>query len=178
MIEFLHHRHHDFEPYDRITIDVVPRFKQSGLSGDEWRTSVRVVFFFKGEAVHEAHFSDVTTALAMLPAEHIHQCVPIKERVIELEQRERRCDQPGCSAPSSVAYRVRRFFSRGGELLDAKDMALDVQKIVWFCDEHAERGDADREDSDSNLERVKFPPAPQPKKSLRRSRRDNRGSKK
>lgn len=32
-------RHHDDEVIDRVSIDCVPRFKVSGLSGDEWRVS-------------------------------------------------------------------------------------------------------------------------------------------
>lgn len=171
MREFWHHRHRHFEPYDRIELDVVPRFKSSGLSGDEWRTSVRVRFYFKGEVVHTTSFHNMQIALAMLPAEHIRQCEPIKERVIELEQHERRCDQPGCSAPSFAAFRVRRLFSPGGDLLDASEQ-LPEPKIMWFCLEHMERGNADREDCEKNLERVEFPPRPQKPKKRRRANAD------
>ncbi|KKL50531.1 hypothetical protein LCGC14_2304540, partial [marine sediment metagenome] len=38
----------DDEGVDQIVIDTVPRYKMSGLSGDEWRVSGRVRFFRNG----------------------------------------------------------------------------------------------------------------------------------
>ena len=40
--------HHDDEWYDEIRVTTVPRFKTSGLSGDEWRRSAKVTFLRKG----------------------------------------------------------------------------------------------------------------------------------
>ena len=44
----------DDEGPDRITIDPVPRYKTSGLSGDEWRMSYVVRFYRRGR-LRSAH---------------------------------------------------------------------------------------------------------------------------
>lgn len=162
-----HHRHPDFQTYDRVTIDLVPRFKTSGLSGDEWRTSARVLLFFKGEKVHETHYNDVDTALRLLHA-NLPEAIP--ERVIELETIERRCDQPGCAKPSTATFRVRKEFTADGRALaaDGRDYAL----VRWFCADHAERGNAGREDNDRNYELIE-PPLPREERKAKKARRRN-----
>ncbi len=48
-----HKRLRDFESFDEIRLKVVPRYKTSGLSGDEWRTGVLIEFMFKGQVIEE-----------------------------------------------------------------------------------------------------------------------------
>ncbi len=59
--------HPDDQGVDRIEIDVVPRFKTSGLSGDEWRVSGRILMFRKGELVGERSMSNVESCVNALP---------------------------------------------------------------------------------------------------------------
>lgn len=79
-----------FEAFDEIAMKVVPRFKTSGLSGDEWRTSVSVAFKFKGIVVYETSFRDMEAALLMMGSEWVRAQEPIPDAVIDLERE--RCE--------------------------------------------------------------------------------------
>lgn len=147
ILDGIHHRRHrKWEAFDRIELDVVPRFKTSGMSGDEWRTSVRIRFSFKGEVVHEVATRDMETAILLLGHEWTVNQEPIPEAVIEREKG--LCDQPGCRDWAVVRFKVGRLTSDRGDYLDPKDTSLAYYR--QFCSEHRHRGDCDREDCDAN----------------------------
>lgn len=141
-------RHRDFESFDKIELKVVPRYKTSEMSGDEWRTSVRVSFFFKDEKVHETSYSSMKYALLMLGHEWVTAQEPIPEKVIKIE--EDACMQAGCSRKAVSKYLIKELYSERGEKLDPSDTTLSHYR--QFCDLHLERGDCGLEDSDSNYE--------------------------
>jgi hypothetical protein len=143
-----HKRHSKWEAFDRIELDVVPRYKTSGLSGDEWRTYVAVRFSFKGVVVHEWQTRDMQTAILLLGYEWTRQQEPIPTEVIEREKG--RCDQPGCANEAPRRFLLKSLFSDHGDRLDPADQSL--RYFRQFCDEHAQRGDCGREDSDANYE--------------------------
>lgn len=144
--ELFHERSRDFESFDQITFKVVPRYKTSGLSGDEWRQHVQVEFWFKGEVVHEAGFRDMRAALMLTPAEWVHAQEPIPDRVIALERDT--CDQPSCAEKPVGRFVLKRRTDRGGQFLDEKDQHFGGYRK--FCKKHLRRGDCSREDSDDN----------------------------
>jgi hypothetical protein len=143
-----HKRDPDFESFDKITLEVVPRYKTSGLSGDEWRTSVHATFWFKGEKVHERSWTSMQYAIMLLAHEWVTQQEPIPERVIKLE--ESKCDQPGCANDAVARFRIKRETSEHGEWLDRSDSSM--RYFRKFCKKHVERGDCSREDCDENYE--------------------------
>lgn len=145
-----HKRLSGFEVYDKITMEVVPRFKTSSLSGDCWRTSINVTFWFKGMEVRSAIFQDMQTAVLLLGHAYFS---PWSETGIEKVEKDR-CDQPGCSKPRRQRYVLKREYSAQGELIDATDTSGDPQ---WrqFCEDHKDRGDCDREDCMTNYEEAK-----------------------
>lgn len=142
-----HKRHDDFESFDRITMEIIPRYKQSGLSGDEWRQHVEVTFWFKGHEVHSFGCRGMEGALMMCGGEWLKSQSPIPDKVIKLE--EDTCDQPSCSDPPTYRYFLKELFSRSGEKLDVGDRH-GARYFRKFCDKHATRGDCGREDSDDN----------------------------
>jgi hypothetical protein len=142
-----------WEPYDMITIETVPRFKTSGLSGDQWRTSAKVTLWFKSEAICERFFGDVKAALAFLPGWRIECCEPIETKVIEIEKGA--CDQPGCSELAVSRYRIRKEYSEQGLALEPD--SLSGKSYRQFCKRHLRRGDCSREDSDDNYEVLSGP---------------------
>ncbi len=148
--ELWHKRLGDFEPFDKITLEVVPRYKTSGLSGDEWRQSVRATFYFKGEAVHEDGWTSMDYALKLLAGSHAEATGPIPTRVVKME--ETRCDQPSCEAPAVGRLRIKRTFSRRGEEL-VQD-GVPSRYYRKFCRKHIRRGDCGREDCDANYEPI------------------------
>lgn len=147
-----HARLRQFHAFDRIELVVTPRYKTSGMSGDEWRISVVAKFHFKGEVVHEDHFRDMKSALMMLPSSWIQAQEPIPMRVVEIEKT--KCDQPGCSRDAETVYRLKTKYSERGELLDQTKGLASWEQTRQFCGVHCRRGDCNLEDSDDNYEVV------------------------
>lgn len=144
-----HRRLPKFEAFDKITLEVVPRYKTSGMSGDEWRTSVAVRFFFKGHEIHEEWVRDMEAAILMLGSSWIKAQEPIPSEVIKIE--ERKCDQPGCSADAAGRLKVKRLTADDGSWLDSEERS-GLVPYRRFCTRHIQRGDCSREDSDDNYE--------------------------
>ena len=142
-----HKRHHDFEVFDRVTFEVVPRYKESHLSGNEWRQHVEAVFWFKGCEVMRKGCRDMQSAALMLGSWLIGETSPIPDLVLKLE--DDLCDQPGCTEPPTHRYILKELFSDRGEKLDKKDSGHS-RYYRKFCQKHGTRGDCGREDSDSN----------------------------
>ena len=144
----LHHRRlHDWEAFDRITLDIVPRYKTSGLSGDEWRQSVRIVFWHKGQEVHEEWFTSMRAALAHLPAEVSKATCPIPEKVTQIDKT--KCDQPSCTNDAVARCELKRLTSARGEYLAVEESKY-TRYYRQFCRKHLQRGDCSREDADDN----------------------------
>lgn len=136
----------DWEPFDRIELTVVPRYKTSGISGDEWRTGVLINFWFKGNKVNEEFFTSMRAAIMFLPSLWIQCQEPILESVLNVE--ERYCDQPSCSNLHNNRKRyLKRIAANEGWLESPK---LDLGYHRMFCDEHSQRGDCGLEDADCN----------------------------
>jgi hypothetical protein len=151
-----HKRHPSFEAFDEIRIFTVPRYKTSGLSGDEWRTAAHVDFFFKGRLVHQTGFRDVETAIAMLPGAVAEATSPIPTGVIDAEKVA--CDQTGCSKDAIARYFLKELYSARGEKLDASEKHARYYR--QFCEVHLQRGDCGLEDADRNYEPATGSPGP------------------
>ena len=136
----------DWEAFDRITLELVPRYKESELSGDEWRTSVSVTYWFKGHVVHEERYTDMQAAIMCLGKDWLRAQEPIPDEVIELEKQY--CDQPSCCEAPTQHFRLKKVFSLQGEELSGELLKYKRK----FCQRHSRRGDCSREDSDSNME--------------------------
>ncbi len=141
-----HKRLSDFEVFDEITLKVSPRYKESGLSGDEWRQHVQVHFMFKGHVVHSCGYGDMNTALMMIGAEKINCGCPIADKVLKLE--EDCCDQPSCGNPPTHRHILKSLYSSVGEKLDPSEAHSKYYR--QFCQKHGTRGDCGLEDADSN----------------------------
>jgi len=115
-----HKRLNDFESFDRIELQVVPRYKTSGMSGDEWRQHVSVKFYFKGEVVHETGWNSMQNAMMMLPGEWARAQEPIPSRIIEMEH-EGFCDQPSCPNQAEGRFRIKRETSERGAWLHEEE---------------------------------------------------------
>lgn len=145
----VHKRLSDFEPIDRIELKVIPRYKDSDLSGSEWRTSVLVQFFFKDQLLFEEQFHTMDQAILMLGGEWLYKTNPIPDKVLKME--DHCCDQPGCSdaALPKKHYLTVEYSSRG-ERLDIVKTTESRPIYRRFCERHSTRGDGSYEDSDSN----------------------------
>ena len=142
-----HRRLPEFESFDRIELQVVPRYKTSDMSGDEWRQHVSVKFYFKGELVHETGWNSMRNALMLLSGEWVRAQEPIPSRVIEMEY-SGLCDQPSCPNQAEGRFQLKRLTSDSGEYLDMADQRRPYYR--QFCKRHMRRGDCSREDADDN----------------------------
>lgn len=141
-------RHRDWEAFDKIELEIVERWKESHLSGSEWRFSVLVRFFFKGEHITCHTFGDMRSAIMCLGQTWLESQSPISDRIIELEKD--KCDQPGCKLIAENFFVLKKEYSREG-------FERQVQFSDYFrkfCRKHSTRGDCSLEDSDSNYVKV------------------------
>lgn len=144
----------DAQPFDKIVITTIPRYKTSGLSGDEWRISSETTFYRKGKIVHTTYNSNVEYACRLLDYDYISAvgsgkgCFAGEDNV---------CDQEGCENEATVTYKLKHRYCHEGHKTDAIVESL-VDRCVLvrkFCDQHKQRGDCGLEDSDTNYEVVK-----------------------
>lgn len=140
----------DAQPFDEIRISTVPRYKMSGISGDEWRISAKVEFLRKGVVRHETSFSNVGMAARLLD----HALIEAMDCGHAYYAGEGdTCDQEGCSAQATVTYRRKEEFSE----MDPHEWhrpAPEYSSIRRFCQRHARRGDAAFDDCDENYELI------------------------
>ncbi len=140
-----HRRLLGWEQYDQVVLTVVPRYKTSELSGDEWRTSVLVAFMFKGKVIKQDTYSKIETAVLCLGRMLIND-EGLGKEYLKIE--EATCDQPGCANPAVARLEIGKLVAEDGSWLDPKEKYGRYYRK--FCTEHIKRGDCDREDCDDN----------------------------
>lgn len=139
----------DAQPFDKIVIETIPRFKDSELSGSEWRISAQVTFFRKGREVHSFGASNVQYAAYLLGARHIEACDDAKgyfagEGIY--------CDQEGCAELATWTHKKKFSYIKG----TAQKNDYQSPEFRMFCDKHHYRGDCGIDDSDSNYDKTKL----------------------
>lgn len=149
-----HKPHPDAEGVDEIRMKVVPRFKTSDMSGDEWRVSTLVEIFRKGVKVYETSFSRLRDAAQFLPwvlnVDVIEGPNAPKGGLFRADPDE--CHQAGCSEKSVNTYRLKKEYSSRGEGPLPADEHSEHRRA--FCEKHSHRGDCGLEDSDVNYELI------------------------
>ncbi len=145
--------HPDSEAVDEIKMKMVPRFKTSDMSGDEWRVSCLIEFFRKGKKVYERSFHSIENAAKFLPwvldVEMIEGQDAPSPGLFSADLKE--CFQTGCSEPSTNVYRLKQIYSDDGDG-PLPDNGFEHRRA--FCQKHSHRGNSDMEDSDANYELV------------------------
>jgi hypothetical protein len=142
----------DAQAFDEVRIVTVPRYKESGLSGYEWRISARIEFWRKGRLVHEERWGRVEGACAAVG--YFYQKATDDGKAFFAGENDAEgnpiCDQEGCSNPATVTYKLKQGFDRSGQ----PRSLMSGGEIRCFCDRHKVRGDCGREDGDDNYEIV------------------------
>ncbi len=147
--------HPDDEGVDHIEIDVVPRYKTSGLSGDEWRVSARLRMYRKGTLVGEQVLTSMEAMANALPWFWLTKSDWCEGPLYDGE-RGGRCQQAGCKAQATVLYQLKQEWSARGEgPLPPSPLGPSRRQ---FCAAHAVRGDAALEDADDNYELIQGRP--------------------
>lgn len=147
-----------------INVIRVPRWKESELSGDEWRFSLRGVINFKnwteggtsqkviGPA---ADLPEIALKVAAWCVENRRLLSPpftvqsLAEMVV--------CFQPGCDARPENVYRIKQEWTWHPH--QGYHMGPRAHPVIRaFCGRHSHRGDCGLEDSDANYELLAFFP--------------------
>lgn len=141
----------DAQAFDEIRIVTVPRYKQSYLSGNEWRISASIRFYRKGRLIHETFCSSIETATTLLGG---HYLEAIDHGHGYFGGEENFCDQEGCSEQATVTYRMKKEYSRDNPTEWNREYGKDEIMIRKFCDKHKVRGDSSFNDCDENYEKI------------------------
>ena len=143
-----HVDHPDDERYDNVTIEIHERWKDSELSGDEWRFSYVVTAWRKGEQIVVSGWSRLDWALMAL--QHTLNIAPADGDIFNHEAWDRtkdKCDQPGCCEIATIFYkRLKPYTKSGDELVDHSWR----NEYRQFCNRHTHRGDCGLDDADHN----------------------------
>src|SRR5262245_527631 len=136
----------DAQAFDEVRITTVPRYKQSELSGDEWRISARIELLRNGVVIAERSCRNVETACMFLPG-FILEAQDDGKAFFAGE--DDFCDQEGCAEKATVTYRKKADYCREGHKSEPH-----TTTIRRFCERHKVRGDCGLDDADSNYERI------------------------
>lgn len=150
-----HYPHRDQQFFDEVHITAVPRYKESELSGDEWRYSALVLFKYKGQIIKTFSFRNVATAI-----EHANTMMMLTGESLDYDRLSREmgietcCDQEGCDEQATEYFQIKNLYNDCG----TKRLPL-YDKIPFrkFCKRHSRRGDCGLEDADDNYSRIEKP---------------------
>jgi hypothetical protein len=146
----LHATPPDRQGFDEVRIVTVPRWKESELSGSEWRISAKIIMMRKGHILAERDFGTVENAARFL------DWVMTEVRVsggcdLSNSSYDGLCDQEGCADQAVVTYRLKARYCRDGH----KSETMSQGEYRQFCERHKHRGDCGIDDGDDNYEIVR-----------------------
>ena len=140
----------DAQAFDEIRIITVPRWKESEMSGNEWRISASMIFYRKGREVHrEEGYRDVETACNFMG--YFHSKAQDDGHAFFAGEGDL-CDQEGCSEKATVTLRMKQRFCREGHASPCVStrLGVEVPTTRHFCGQHRLRGDCGLDDADRN----------------------------
>jgi hypothetical protein len=144
-----------YEFFDEIRLAADSRYKDSDVSGSEWRTGITIEFLFKGDVMATCGALDMQAAAAILA----YRLLDNGGTELEVDIRKHAalertcCDQPGCKKPWTWIAWLRRRYTNEAALIVITPPERFFRR---FCDDHADRGDdAGYEDANNNYDMVR-----------------------
>jgi hypothetical protein len=158
-LHYIGHRDDDF--FDDAKISVVERYKESEVSGDEWRFNWFIELFRKGKRV--AWKTASSLEIAAVDIAHLAQIGFGEMKMFDKRwsfaddddvRREGYCCQPGCANESTVCFALKRRYDRTCTLSEPNKPQYPGGPIEVreFCERHRRRGDCGLDDADENYE--------------------------
>lgn len=133
------------ERFDRVNIQTVERWKESELSGDEWRFSYTAEFFSHGVFVGTVSGRSIEDVLSTAAADYSR--VEDETPGGYYGDLENFCCQPGCNNIwDHLLHPIKRYSKNGEELA----RPYSENEVRGFCNYHVHRGDAGLDDGDYN----------------------------
>lgn len=140
----------DAQGFDEVRIITVPRYKNSGLSGSEWRISAKIQLVRKGKVIKEISMGNVEHAVNGLG--FILMQANDEGLAYFGGGEDGKCDQEGCSSKATIFYRVKKEYCKDHPHDHPAKALKDEIRIRQFCEEHKTRGDCAFDDADANYE--------------------------
>lgn len=140
----------DSQFIDEIRIVTVPRWKESELSGDEWRISARIDFYRKGVVLGSKEVSNVATAARFLDWYLVNRRGNVD--IDKPNTLDDCCDQEGCCKPWTTKLRLKQRYGQDGHILPPSHLNKETIEYRAFCDLHKKRGNCGLDDADLNYE--------------------------
>jgi hypothetical protein len=147
--------HPDAERFDAVTVETIERWKDSELSGDEWRFSYVVKFWRNGVVAASCNGGSVEDALLQAAAKY--RSIKTDDGGGYMGPLNEVCCQPSCFRPWVVLmHPIKRYGKDGSERV----RPYDDDDVRAFCERHRHRGDCALDDADVNYVVVeeRFPP--------------------
>ncbi len=139
-------RQEDDEWYDAVTIYCVERWKESELSGDEWRFAYVADFMRKGNVQKRLRASKLEWLLPMVAAHR--SFAPAGDDDDARLDFDDLCFQPGCEREATHEFaKAKDWCQRCG---NDHTIHTGSPKGRRFCDRHKHRGDCGLDDADAN----------------------------
>jgi hypothetical protein len=130
------------QAFDEVRIRTIPRWKESELSGDEWRISAVIELLRNGRVIVTRSFRDIEAACIYAGAVY-HDA--IGDGKANFAGEDDICDQEGCSEKATITYRKLANYCNAGHKSESQ-----MTKIRCFCERHRNRGDCGLDDADRN----------------------------
>jgi hypothetical protein len=134
------------QAFDEVKIRTIPRWKESELSGDEWRISAVIELLRNGRVIVTRSFRNVEMACAYASAVYYDATDNGKASFAGEGDI---CDQEGCSEKATITYRKLANYCNAGHKSESQ-----MIKIRCFCEKHRERGNCGLDDADRNYVNV------------------------
>ena len=152
----IHVNHPEDERFDEIHIQCVERWKESELSGDEWRFSYVATIKRKDEEIGHVGASTLDWLLKGLQWRMMTAGEDDKFDHDAWNRTKDKCDQPGCSNLATIFYKRLKRYTKQGEAL-FPSLYYDGKEYRQFCNRHKVRGDCALDDADHNYIQIKNP---------------------
>ena len=156
-------KHREDEYFDEVKVVILPRYKTSGLSGDEWRFTHQARLFWKGQQIGHRNFLNLQDALREMDwwvrninelvkfrfkeyddGSHLEELINFPDEKLRVEY----CAQPGCPNKATHTFIKKKKWTKDG----MAEVPMHGVHAIRFCQQHTTRGDCALEDADKNLE--------------------------
>jgi hypothetical protein len=143
------------QAFDEVRIVTHPRWKESELSGDEWRISATIEFYLKGQRIGQRIWRNTETALRYGDWSVVDMFESQNPKPNEVDVSSL-CDQEGCQELATHKFKIKQRFRNDGSVMDRSFLGRDEHRC--FCPRHHFRGDSGLEDGDHNYELIEHNP--------------------
>jgi len=150
-----------------MTMERIPRWKESELSGDEWRYTMVATIMMKdwedGGSISEFIHGKDFAQMALRVAQRLDELMSYGNQLtvpyaVDKPSDIRVCFQPACIRSPVNVFSIRQHYTGFPYQGHKMDDNYGGPSVRAFCKQHSHRGDCDLEDNDDNYELIAYFP--------------------